>query len=341
GSRRSRLEASIYQNIGSRSSLSLTLSQQDYWQSSVTQRQYQLNLSTHYKDVGLNLFTSKSLNETRGSDRQIGFSATLPLDFGHRATATFDTQKNGDHFSQRATLSGSTDQNRLNYQASLSRDDDHQQSGALSLGYQAAFGSVGAGLTQGNDYRSVSLNASGALLLHADGLETGPYLGETSALVEVPGIAGVGVVNAIGVRTNDRGYALAPYLQPYRQNQVTLQTDQLGPEVEIDNGTAQVVPTRGAVVKTTFSARTVARLAITARTVTGQPLPFGAQLSNSDGAVVGFVGQAGQTLLSTGNEPQVLDVSWGEQAEPRCRLTIDPRDMDQSQGYLMQELTCR
>lgn len=340
GSRRSRLEASVYQNIGARSSLGLTFSHQDYWQSNQVQRQYQLNASTHYKGVGFNLFASKSLNDSRGNDRLVGLSVTLPLNFGHSANATFDAQKNGDYFTQRASLSGTTDQSRLNYQASVSNDDNRQQAAALSLGYQASFGSIGAGLTQGNDYRNVSLNASGALLLHAQGIETGPYLGETAALVEVPDIAGVGVLNAIGAKTNERGYALAPHLRPYRVNQLVLQTDQLGPEVEIDNGTAQVVPTRGAIVKTTFPARTVTRLVITGRTTGGQALPFGAQLSNAQGDVIGIVGQAGQVMLSTSAEPQILNVSWGEQVEPRCQLHIDPQGMDQTQGYRMQELTC-
>ena len=341
GSRRSRLEASIYQNIGASSALSLTLSQQDYWQSSNTQRQYQLNASTRYEQVSFNLFAAQSLNSSRGNDRQIGLSISMPLDIGHSANATFDTQKNGDHFTQRATLSGNTDQSRLNYQASVSREDSQQQSAALSLGYQAAFGSFGAGVTQSQDYRNVSLNASGALLVHAGGVESGPYLGETAALVEVPGIAGVGVLNAVGVKTNERGYALAPYLRPYRANQLVLQTDQLGPEVEIDNGTTQVIPTRGAVVKATFPARTVTRLLITGRTAQGQLLPFGAQLSDENGTVIGMVGQAGQVLLSTRVEPQMLDVSWGEQVEPRCQLPIDPAQMEETQGYRIQELTCR
>lgn len=341
GSRRSRLEASVYQNIGTRSALSLTLSHQDYWQSNKVQRQYQLNASTHYKGVGYNLFTSQSLNDSQGNDRQIGLSITLPLDFGHPVNATFDAQKNGDSFSQRASLSGTADQSRLNYQTSVSHDDSRQQSAALSLGYQASFGSLGAGVTQGSDYRNLSLNASGALLLHAGGLEAGPYLGETTALVEVPGIAGVGVQNAIGVKTNERGYALAPYLRPYRTNHLSLQTDQLGPEVEIDNGTAQVVPRRGAVVKATFPARTVTRLVITGRTANGQTLPFGAQVRDGEGTVIGVVGQAGQVLLSTKAEPQVLDVSWGEQVEPQCQLHIDPQNLEQTQGYRLQELTCR
>jgi outer membrane usher protein len=340
GSRRSRLEASVYQNIGARSALSLTFSHQDYWQSDRVQRQYQLNASTQYKGVSLNLYTSQSLNNSQGNDRKIGLSISMPLDFGP-SNATFDAQKSGDQFTQRASISGNTDQSRLNYQASISQDDSRQQSAALSLGYQASFGSVGAGVTQGSDYRNLSLNASGALLLHADGLEAGPYLGETTALVEVPGIAGVGVTNAIGVKTNERGYALAPYLRPYRANHLSLQTDELGPEVEIDNGTAQVVPRRGAVVKATFPARTVTRLVITGRTATGQTLPFGARISNAEGAVIGVVGQAGQVLLSTGAEPHVLNVSWGEQIEPQCQLQINPQNMDQTQGYRLQALICR
>ncbi|WP_458129715.1 fimbria/pilus outer membrane usher protein [Pseudomonas sp. Z2-11] len=340
GSRRSRLEASVYQNIGARSSLSLTLSQQDYWQRAYVQRQFQFNVNTHYRGVGYNLYASQSLSDTRDNDRQIGLSVTLPLNFGHSTSATFDVQNNGDRYSQRASLGGSADQNRLNYRASLGNNENHQQSAALSLGYQAPFGSVGAGLTQGSDYRNVSLNASGAVLLHADGVELGPYLGETSALVEVPDVAGVGVLNATGVKTNERGYALVPYLRPYRVNHVVLQTDQLGPEVEIDNGTAQVVPRRGAVVKATFAARSVTRLVITARTSNGRPLPFGAQVANALGEVIGVVGQAGQVMLSTSAEPQRLDVRWGDQTDPQCRLSIDPQNMEQAQGYRLQELSC-
>jgi len=341
GSRRSRLEASAFQTIGQRSSLSLTLSQQDYWRSEEVQRQFQFNFNTHHRGVGYNLFASQSLNDTRTNDRLIGLSISMALDFGHSANATFDAQKSGDTFTQRASLSGTTDQSRLNYQASVSNDDRQQQSGALSLGYQASFGGVGAGITQGSDYRNISANASGALLVHAGGIEAGPYLGETTALVEVPGIPGIGVVNAVGVKTNDRGFALAPYLRPYRVNQIMLQTDQLAPEVEIDNGTAQVVPRRGAIVKTTFPARTVTRLVITGRTANGQILPFGAQLTDGEGNVIGMVGQAGQVMLSISDGPQVLDVSWGEETATRCQLHINPQDMEQAQGYRLQDLTCR
>lgn len=342
GSRRSRLEVSLHQRVGNRSSVSLTLSRQDYWGIDHEQRQFQFNANTQYAGVTYNFYASQSLSNarSRGNDMQMGLSLSMPLDLGHLSNATFDVQKSGDRQSQRASLSGSLDENRLSYLASLSNDDGRQQSAGIGLGYQAPFGSIGAGVTQGNHYRSTSMNASGAVLLHADGIELGPSLGDTIALVEVPDTPGVGIHNATGVKTDSHGYALVPYLRPYRYNQIVLQTDQLGPEVEIDNGSAQVVPTRGAVVKTTFAARSVTRLVITARAADGQPLPFGAQISDVQGNLMGVAGQGGQILLSTGMQPQTLDVRWGNRPEPQCRLRIDPSSMPLAKGYRLQEVTC-
>jgi outer membrane usher protein len=321
--------------------MTLTLSQEEFWRSNYERRQFQFNFNTRYRNVNYTLFASQSLSSnTERSDRQLGLSVSLPLDLGHTSSATFDLQKNGDTFSQRASLSGSLDQNRLSYRAALANQDDRQQSAELSMGYQMPFGNVGAGLSQGSDYRSLSVNAGGAVLLHGDGVEFGPYLGETAGLVQVPEIKGVGIANAPGVRTNERGYALVPYLRPYRVNQIELETDHLGPDVEIDNGTHQVVPRRGAVVKSTFSARSVKRLVITG-TFNDQPLPFGAQLRDAEAEVIGIVGQAGQVMLSTHDRAQTLEVRWGDQPGQQCRLDIDPQHMEQAQGYRLQALACQ
>ncbi|KTB66905.1 ferrous iron transporter B [Pseudomonas viridiflava ICMP 13104] len=342
GGRRSRLEASLHQTLGDRSSVSLTLSRQDYWGINHEQSQFQFNANTRYAGVTYNFYASQSLSDAldSGDDMQVGLGVSMPLGIGRSSNATFDVQKSGDRHSQRASLSGSLDDNRLSYRTSLSNDDGSRQSAGIAASYQAPFGSIGAGMTQGSHYRSTSVNANGAVLLHADGVEPGPSLGDTIALVQVPDTPNVGVVNAIGVRTDDRGYALVPYLRPYRYNQIALQTDQLGPEVEIDNGSTQVVPARGAVIKTTFAAREVTRLVINARASDGQPLPFGAQVSDELGNLMGIAGQGGQILLSTGMQPQNLNVQWGNQSAPQCRLHIDPASMPLAKGYRVQELTC-
>ncbi|WP_032633100.1 fimbria/pilus outer membrane usher protein [Pseudomonas viridiflava] len=341
GSRRSRLEAAVFQNLGKTSSLSLTLSQEDFWNSNYQQRQFQVNFSHHYQGVSYTLFASQSLNDERSrNDRQFGLSVSFPLELGHSNFATLGyNNQNGQH-SQTARLTGSTHDNRLGYSASLNRDQSQRQSTSMSASWQAPYASLGAGINQGSDYRSVSVNASGAMLLHSDGIELGPYLSDTSVLVEVPGVADVGISNAAGVRTNAKGFALVPYMRPYRINRVALKTDDLGPDVEIDNGVAQVVPRRGAVVKTTFAARSISRLILTLSTRQGHPLPFGAQVSDATRQVLGVVGQGGQVLLAIGEQPQALEVRWGQQHEQTCQIALNPGSMEQRQGYRLQALTC-
>lgn len=341
GSRRSRLEAAIYQSIGASSSLNLALSQENYWRTDYQQRQFQFQFNTQYKNVSYNLYASQSLSDSRLSDRQISFGVSLPLDFGRSTTATFDVRESAGKFNQRASLSGSVDQHRMNYRASLSNSTTNQQTAELSMGYQAPVASIGAGLTQGTHYNSQSLNVSGALLLHGEGLELGPYLGETSGLVYVPDIAGVGVLNATAVKTNDRGYALIPYLRPYRINRVVLDSSELSPNIEIDNGIAHVVPRRGAVVKAGFAARTVQRLVITARDDRGEPLPFGAQVSDAKGKQLGIIGQAGQFMMATPSGIQTLHVRWGDTSTEYCQLQVDVDSLPEDQGYRIQELPCR
>ncbi|MFD2643533.1 fimbria/pilus outer membrane usher protein [Pseudomonas japonica] len=343
GSRRSRLEAVVYQNIGGNSALNLSLSQQDYWRSSYQQRQFQFNFNTQHRGISYNLFASQSLRERRTtSDRQVGLSVTLPLDLGRRpASATFDVFSSGGRASRRASLNGRLHDDSLNYRLSLGDDQNRNRSAALAVGYQSAHASLGAGYSQGNDYRALSLNANGALLLHAGGLTPGHYLGETTALVEVPGVKDVGVLNSGNVRTDGRGYALLPYLRPYRSNQIVLDTDHLGPEVEIANGATRLVPRRGAVVKASFEARSVDRLVLTLHSADRQPLPFGAQVSNEHGEILGIVAQAGQVMLSTARDTEALTIRWGAREVSQCRLPIDTRSMASIQGYRLQSLTCQ
>lgn len=197
------------------------------------------------------------------------------------------------------------------------------------------------GYTEASDYRSLSLNASGAVLLHDEGVAFGSHLGETMALVHVPGVPGVGVQNTPAARTNAEGYALIPYLRPYRLNNLVLQTDDLSPEVVIGNASQQVVPRRGAVMKASFNAEHVSRLVLTLLQANGAPVPFGAQVVDADGVTLGVVGQAGQALVSARRAGhQQIQVIWGGAGDDVCQLSIDPQALEQDGGYRLKTLNC-
>lgn len=340
GNRRSRLESSIYQSFNNRNSLSLTLSQDDYWHTNRQRRQYQFQFNTQYRRVSINLYASQSLSDDNGSDRIVGLGVTIPLDWGTSTTASFDVQESNGHFSERASLNGGSQDNRLSYLASLANDEQQRKTASVSMGYQTQKVNVGAGYTEADDFRSVSVNASGAVLAHAGGIVLGQYLGETTALVHVPDVPGVGVDNVPGGSTDNSGYILAPHMRPYRVNQVTLQTDQLGPGVEIENGVTQVVPRRGAVALAAFKAQQVNRLILTLQHADGRPLPFGTQLNDKQGKHLAVVGQAGQALIATDAQAQTLEARWGERAGQRCLFSIDPATMPEEQGYRLQTLRC-
>nr|WP_314494018.1 fimbria/pilus outer membrane usher protein [uncultured Pseudomonas sp.] len=339
GSRRSRLEGSINQRVGERSNLSLTFSQQYYWQRSDSHRQFQLNFTTTHKGISYSLQGSQSLTaNAAGSDRQFGLSVSVPLEFGRNSTLSLDLQHSAHGTSQRAALSSQVKQ--VGYNASVAFNERQQQSAGLSVAYQAPQASMGAGITAADDHHSLSLNLSGAALLHEDGVELGPYLGETIGLVHVPDVAGVGVQNHSASRTNAKGYALIPHLRPYRANQVVLDTNQLGPEIEIDNGSATVVPRRGAVVKHRFSARETNRVVLTLLDAQHEPLPFGTPLHGAESNVLGIVGQAGQAMLSLHSGMQRLEARWSDAPADRCLIQVDPESIANVQGYRLQTLIC-
>lgn len=343
GNRRSRLEASVQQSLQTGTSLSFRLSQDDYWGTRPSQRQFQINLSTQWRKAQFNLFASQSLTEHRSGaqhDRQLGVSLSLPLGSERWSRVSFDANRNQGRWSEQASVNGYSPEQHLSYYAALAQGMTGDHTGTLSSAWQGPYGSYSLGLTQGKHYRNVNASANGSLLAHGDGITLTPVLGETVALVEVPGIENVGLRNGGAARTDSKGYMVGPHLRPYRVNTLELTTDQLGAEVEFDNGALQVIPRRGAVVKARYAARRITRLVLTLRREDGTPLPFGAQALNSDGQAIGVVGQGGQLLVATDLAPLSLELAWTEGEDGRCRLTLDPTQLPERDGLRQAAIQC-
>ncbi|MFF7707803.1 fimbria/pilus outer membrane usher protein [Pseudomonas sp. NPDC007930] len=339
GSRRSRLEAALYQGVGERSSLNLTYSQERYWGAERQRRQFQGSFNTRWRELSISLYAAQTFDERRREIHHWGLGLTLPLGTPRASSLSYDAQHSGERLSQRASLNGRAQGLPLSWRAAVAHNDSQGSQGSASANWQSQAFNLGLGASAGARYQSVSLNASGAWVAHAGTLIAGPYLGETFGIVEVPGIAGVGVSNSAS-KTNAQGLALAPYLRPYRRNSVRLDTSELGPDVEIANGLAQLVPRRGAVTKVRFEGRQVRRLLLTAHAADGQPLPFGAELLGRDGGTLGILGQAGQALLESDGQPLRLLVRWGASAGERCWLALDPAQAKHHQGFETHHATC-
>lgn len=338
--RRSRLEASVAQALD-QGSFYLNLSQQNYWGDSRRDRQLQLGYTTQWRGLSLGFYASKTLSDSFGETNQVAFTVSMPL--GSRTSGTYGLTRNDNgSLDHRASLNGwASGDSNLSYNVNAGHADVGGTGGSAALGYRAPFAQLGVGVSAGDGYHQTNVNASGSLLGHAGGLEFGHTLGETLALVEVPDTPNVGIQNAPGTLTNERGYALVPYLTPYRKNRVSLSTRDADPNVDIDNGVTHLVPRRGAVVKAAFQANRTTKIVVNLRLGDGTPPPFGAQVLDSEGASVGMVGPAGQVLLSVAEDAQVFTVKWGAQPQQRCQLRLDLEQQPQGDVYNMVDKTCQ
>ena len=159
------------------------------------------------------------------------------------------------------------------------------------------------------------------MVAHADGVTLSQSLGETNVLVKAPGAKGVSIQNQSGAKTDFRGYTTVNNVSPYRKNDVALNTETLADDVELELTTKTVVPTRGAVVRASFTANVGLRVLMTLNQSGGQPVPFGAMVSTTNDEKSGFiVGDAGQVYLSGIAEQGELLVKWGNQSNQQCKV---------------------
>ncbi|HKU79596.1 MAG TPA: fimbria/pilus outer membrane usher protein, partial [Rhodanobacteraceae bacterium] len=167
-------------------------------------------------------------------------------------------------------------------------------------------GSVG----KGDGYSQQSVSASGALVAHRGGVTFGQPMGDTIALVHVPGADGAHITNAPGVRVDRFGYALVPYLMPYQLDTIQVNPEGLPLNVQLDATSAQVAPYAGAVVMVDFKSKQGRALIVRIRMPDGKPAPFGAEVVSAKGEPLGVVGQAGLALLRGVNDSGRLSVQW-------------------------------
>lgn len=186
-----------------------------------------------------------------------------------------------------------------------------RDNGAINLAWSGAYGQLSGNYSYGSSYRQMGAELDGGVVIHRHGLTLSQPLGDTVALVEAPGAAGVGVGGFPGVRTDFRGYTTQAYLMPYQENTVSVNPLTLKSGVDITTTDVKVVPTAGAVIPARFATRLGARALITLKQTDGRPIPFGAlaSLQGEDGGS-GVVGNAGEAYLTGLSGQGELNVRW-------------------------------
>ena len=296
--KRSRTQLHISQSLNDFGSLYLSAYQQDYWQRKGYERNATLGYNISLSGISYSL--NYSYSQTPGqqqNDQRASLSVNIPLGRHNWANYSINTSKGGAT-SQQLGLSGSAlaDDN-LSYHLQQSRSNHGGgNSGSLSSSYSGAYGQMNAGYSFGSNSRQLNYGLSGGVLAHPYGVTLSQSQSDTLVLVRAPGASGVGVSSGRGVKTDWRGYAVVPYASAYRQNNVALDTQSMGDNIDMDITSQNVVPTRGAVVLANFQPRLGSRVLINL-SYQGKPVPFGAMASlqddGADSANSSIVGDGG------------------------------------------------
>ena len=103
------------------------------------------------------------------------------------------------------------------------------------------------------------------MIAHSGGVVLSPESGSTMALIEAKDAAGAMLPGSPGTRVDSNGYAILPYLRPYRINAVEIDPKGSHDDVAFDRTVAQVVPWEGSVVKVAFGTKVQNNLTLQAR----------------------------------------------------------------------------
>jgi len=322
---RSNVSLTLNQQLGTHGgSLYVNGSVRDYWNRRGTDTQFQLGYNNSIGRMTYNVSASRERDLFGRSENRYTVSLTLPLgDSTHAPILTGAlTRDSGGGMQEQATIGGTAGaDDQFSYGATAAHDNSglSGSTGSVNGGYHGTHVQLNGGIGVGSGYSQSSLSVAGGIVAHPGGVTFGQPLGDTVAIVEAQGAAGARVGNAAGLRVDDRGFALVPYVTPYVLNTVTLDPAGLSLDVQLDNTSAQVAPRAGAVVMVKFRTEAGRFMLVKARLADGRSLPFGAQVEDEQGRAIGIVGQAGRIMMRVDHDTGRASVRWQDAGhESRC-----------------------
>lgn len=315
----------------------------NYWNQTTPNKQFQLGYSNQFKDLAYSLSAINSeiiqADGRTGQDTQYLASLSFPLDF-KKTSLNLNSVLSED--SQILSLSGFTG-SRLNYSASISSQGQGQTNLNINSNYKTNYTTIGASISYADSYQQEMLNLSGNIVAHSQGLLIGPDQAQTMVLVYAPDATGAQVGNTPGLSINKKGYAVIPYVTPYRMNDISLDPQNMSTQVELAESSLRIAPYAGSITKVQFTTKKGYALFISTTSLDGSHLPFAAQVYNLNNEVIGIVAQGSRIYLRTPLSHDRLYVKWGDKSTEKCELEYDITDQikHNNQPIIMTKAVCK
>ncbi len=299
----------------------------DYWGENNSSKEYQVGYSNNWNKINYSITTSRIRyshnDQTRDSkeEQRYYFNISVPISLFEQnaylsAGSSFDR---GTYSNSNIGVSGVAGKNnQINYGLAVS--DQHEGSTSINtnLSYKTSAVTLNGSLSESSNYRQMMVGATGSLVAFKQGILASNQLGETFAIVDVPGIKNAAINGDNTLITNNDGVALVPYLSAYRKNMIRLDTENTESNVEVLGNMKDIVPYAGAITYVPFKTDNRQNYILKAHKPDGKPLPFGTEITNDQEENIGYVGQNSLLFLRANAIPELIYIKTNENRTGRC-----------------------
>ncbi|MEB6379560.1 fimbrial biogenesis outer membrane usher protein [Leclercia adecarboxylata] len=340
---RNRTNLTVNQNIGDGlGSISVSALFEDYWDSKRRNKSLSIGYNggwgriNYYLGYNYSRYTWKNSNSDRAKEDDHLFSLSISVPLSQwlpNAYASYQVNNSNpgstEHY---VSLSGvALENNNLDWNVQQGYSNRDSTSGGVYGTYRGSQGTATGNYSYNKHSQLINYGLSGSIMAHADGITLGQEMSDTAGLIKAPGLSGVRIENDQTIETDYRGYAIYPYLSPYRRNTLTLDSTTLGDEMELPETSKKSVPTRGAITRLNFKGNIGRRAFIKLLTSNGNAVPFGATVvpASKLDAPASIVSDGGMVYLSGLQDSGELAVQWGKNSDQQCKATYNLSDTNE------------
>jgi outer membrane usher protein len=323
---RGRLQLTVNQPLGQHGSVFGTASSQRYWNRPGRDVFFQAGYSNSFRYGTYSVSASRTQNADGTPSNQIMLSTTMPLGHGqHAAQLTTNMTAASGKSSAQTSVSGSagaSDQYTYNVYGSAAQGSSSGVDANVGASgtYRAPYAQFSASASGGANSSQMSAGVSGSIVAHPGGVTFSQTVGDTFGIVEAKGAEGANVSSATGAKVDSRGYAVVPYLTPYGMNTVDIDPKGSSADVEFTSTSERTAPHFGSIVMLKYKTVTGRAALIRAPRGGGDALPFGAEVSDGRGHVVGVVAQDSRMFVRGVEDTGALVVTWGDAPSEQCSV---------------------
>lgn len=323
GRTKNQIQLSINQYLSPRwGSFYLVGSRKDYWQAIPSETEWQTGYSNHFRRLNYSISASQSqFDGQSGKQRRYMVTMSMPLDVQGRHSINSQISRSEHNTQLMAGLSGSLNPSGTwTYSSSASHGQDNQTAYTVSSAYTGSRAKIQGGYSNNSSSNQISAGISGGVVMHGGGLTLANDLSDTFAIVQAKGATGAKVLAGSNTRIDGRGYAIVPYVSPYRLNTIAINPEGLPLDVQLDATSDHVIPRANSSTMITLSSQPGRTALFDITLADGSKAPMGADIWDEQDRNIGFVAQSGRVFATGLADSGTLYVQWGNQQPQRCRF---------------------